>query len=434
MVDDNKSAAGAMILDLTPVFAAVVSRSDLISLPLIPVRFTLLLQQETSCIDPLSKLVIWPPSSWQRRLFMKSGRSGVVVCCLNVMLLGLFCVSAAFAQTKGGLISLTKEQILEGSKKEGKIKVVPGHDESAIPTLVKAFQKKYSYLQVTWAIVGGIEGAQRELFQMAAGATTTDAFSPSSSFFSEYLGKNLIKRYDYAAMAKAGHLKIPMEMIDDSGVIVWLGSNTGILTYNSKLVPPDRAPKTWDSCLDSYFGGKFSVDSKPNVLSWLAASWGEEKLLAFAKRLKQNKPLFSRGNTRNITMLAAGEVVMNCGMYIHTADRLMKKDPSAPIKMVIPNPFPISYHEPEAVYVNSKNPHAALLWIEFLASREGQDAAESIEPGRGSFFVEGTLAHKLAKGSNVSLCGGECRHREEKLIQRIAVEAWGLPKVGAQPR
>ena len=365
---------------------------------------------------------------------MQSRRSSRRLQLLLMMLFALFFIAPAHGQTKGGLISLTKEQILEGAKKEGKVKVVPGHDESAIPTLVNAFQKKYPFLQVSWAIVGGIEAAQRELFQMVAGASTTDAFSPSSSFFSDYLSKNLIKRYDFAAMAKAGQLKIPMEMIDDSGVIVWLGSNTGILTYNSKLVPPDKAPKTWDSCVDPYFSGKFSVDSKPNVLSWLAASWGEEKLLAFAKRLKQNKPLFSRGNTRNITMLAAGEVVMNCGMYIHTADRLMKKDPSAPIKMVIPNPFPISYHEPEAVYINSKSPHAALLWIEFLASKEGQDAAESIEPGRGSFFVEGTLAHKLAKGSNVSLCSGECRHREEKLIQRIAVEAWGLPKVGAQPR
>jgi ABC-type Fe3+ transport system substrate-binding protein len=366
---------------------------------------------------------------------MTLSKSGVVSALLSfVPLLGFFCASPALAQSKGGLISLSREQILEGAKKEGNVRVVPGHDESAIPTLVKAFQKKYPFLKVTWGIVGGIEAAQRELFQMTAGTTTTDAFSPSSSFFSEYFSKNLIKKYDYRAMAKAGHLKIPMEMIDDSGVVVWLGSNTGVLAYNTKLVPPDKVPKSWESCLDPYFSGKFSVDSKPNILGWLSASWGEEKLLAFAKQLKQNKPVFSRGNTRNITMLAAGEVVMNCGMYIHTADRLMRKDTTAPIKMVIPNPFPISYHEPEAVYMNSKNPHAALLWIEFLASKEGQDAAESIEPGRGSFFVEGTLAHKLAKGANVSLCAGECRYREEKLIQRIAVEAWGLPKVGAAPK
>ncbi|MGH7845840.1 MAG: ABC transporter substrate-binding protein, partial [Candidatus Binatia bacterium] len=219
-----------------------------------------------------------------------------------------------------------------------------------------------------------------------------------------------------------------------SGIVVWLGSNTGVLTYNTKLVPSDKAPKSWDSCLDPYFKSKFSVDTKPNILTWLTPKWGEEKVLSFARRLKENKAVFSRGNTRNITQLISGEVVLNCGMYIHTAERVMRQDPSAPVKIVIPDPFPISYHEPEAVYANSKNPHAALLWIEFLASKEGQETVEGLEPGRGSFLVEGTLAHKYAKGSNVSFCGDQCREDEEKLMQRIAVEAWGAPKVGAAPK
>ena len=350
------------------------------------------------------------------------------------VLSGTLYLAEALAQGKQPMISLTREQILEGAKKEGKLRVVPNHDESTIPSLVKGFQKKYPFLQVSWGIVGGIEASQRQLFELAAGTSNADIFSPSSTFFDEYFRKDLIKKYDFRAMAKAGHLKIPQEMIDDSGVIVWLGSNTGVISYNTKLVPADKAPKGWESCLDPYFMGKFSVDSKPNILSWLAASWGEEKLLAYAKRLKENKAIFSRGNTRNIAMLGSGEVLMNCGMYIHTMDRLVRKDPSIPIKMVIPDPFPMSYHEPEVVYAHSKNPHGALLWIEFIASKEGQELAESIDPGRGSMLVEGTLAHKLARGTNISLCVGACRQREDKITERIAVEAWGLPKVGATPK
>lgn len=365
---------------------------------------------------------------------MKISMRRALALAIGLTFFGIARLSPAASPPKQGMISLTREQIIEGAKKEGKMRVVPGHDESTIPILVKGFQKKYPFLQITWGIVGGIEAAQRQLFEMTAGTSGVDVFSPSTAFFSDYFRKDFIKRYDFRAMSKTGQLKILPEMIDDSGVLVWLGANTGVITYNSKLVPPDKIPKSWESCVDPNWKGKFSVDTKPNILTWLSPRWGEEKLLAYAKRLKENNPVWGRGNTRNITLLASGEVAMNCGMYIHTMDRLVKKDPTAPIKMVVPDPFPMSYHEPEGVYAGSKSPHAALLWIEFLASKEGQELAESIDPGRGSFLVEGTLAHKFAKGANVSLCGNDCRYREDKLMERIAVEAWGLPKVGSGPK
>jgi iron(III) transport system substrate-binding protein len=364
---------------------------------------------------------------------MKISRSAVLGVMIGFIVFS-FAPISGLAQSKQGMISLTREQIMEGAKKEGKVRVTPGHDESAIPTLVKAFQKKYPFIQTTWGIVGGTDSGQRQLFEMAAGTSNVDAFSPSSAFFSDYFRKDLIKKYDFRAMSKAGHLKIPLEMIDDSGVVAWLGTNTGVLAYNTKLVPPEKAPKSWENCLDPQWKGKFSVDTKPNVFAWLVPRWGEEKLLSFARRLKENNPVWARGNTRNITALSTGEVVLNCGMYIQVIERTLRKDQTLPIKMVIPDPFPMSYHEPEAVYANSKNPHAALLWIEFIASREGQELAETIETGRGSFLVEGTLAHKLAKGKNISLCADDCRYREDKLMERIAVEAWGLPKLGAGPK
>jgi hypothetical protein len=49
--------------------------------------------------------------------------------------------------------------------------------------------------------------------------------------------------------------------------------------------------------------------------------------------------------------------------------------------------------------------------------------------------MEGTLANKLKKeAANVSLCGNDCRGTEDKLMQRIATEAWGFPKVGYEPK
>jgi ABC-type thiamine transport system substrate-binding protein len=91
----------------------------------------------------------------------------------------------------------------------------------------------------------------------------------------------------------------------------------------------------------------------------------------------------------------------------------------------------VSFHEPFGVYRKAKNPHAALLWLEFLASGEAQQIVDTWDPGRAFFMFEGTLANKLTKGNETSICTDRCRASEEKIMERIAVEAWGFPKVGA---
>jgi spermidine/putrescine-binding protein len=88
------------------------------------------------------------------------------------------------------------------------------------------------------------------------------------------------------------------------------------------------------------------------------------------KESKTTTLFFNRGNTRNLGLLAEAKVAMNCGMYIHPMSRLLKKQPALPIKMVVPDPFPVTFHDPQAIFAGAKNPHAALLWLEFLAAKE----------------------------------------------------------------
>ena len=65
-----------------------------------------------------------------------------------------------------------------------------------------------------------------------------------------------------------------------------------------------------------------------------------------------------------------------------------------------------------------------------VVSRERQEILDTVDPGRASFLIPKTLAHKLATGANVAICAVGCRDREDDLMKRIAVAAWGLPKIG----
>lgn len=363
---------------------------------------------------------------------MKTSRRIWVFLNLVFALATLFSASRSFAQVRQNMISVMNAQMIAGAKKEGKLLLHPAlrpeYDEATLPELLKAFSKKYPFIEATWGVsaMGARPNAKQALDELTAGKAVVDIIGFSGSFPSEYPQRDLLKKFDLKAMAQNGEIKVPLEMIDETGMIVWSSNNTGVITYNSALVAADKAPKGWQDCLEPEWKGKFSVDANPNMLTWLVPRWGEQRLLDFAKGIKGNDAVFNRGNTRNLGLLAEAKVAMNCGMYIHPMSRLLKKQPALPIKMVVPDPFPITFHDPQAIFAGAKNPHAALLWLEFLAAKEAQEIVDGNEPGRGSFLVDGNLAHRLAKNANLSVCNVSCLLLGNKLAERIAVEIWGL--------
>jgi len=346
---------------------------------------------------------------------------------------GLFTANqaAAAAQPVKEAIYDSRQHVIDGAKKEGKLLLHPSlrpeYDRATLPELLNAFGKMYPFVKAGWGTSAAKERERTAaLEELTAGKAVVDILGFSGSFPSGYAERGLLRRYDLKAMARDGQIKIPAEMIDPNGMIVWSSNNTGIITYNNALISQDKAPKSWESCLDPQWRGRFSVDANPNMLTWLVPRWGEERLFDFAKKLKDNDAVFARGNTRNLGLLAEGKLAMNCGMYIHPMSRMLKKDPALPIKMVVPDPFPITLHDPQAVYSGATNPHAALLWLEFLASSEAQRIIDANEAGRGSFLVAGSLAHKLAQSVNVSFCDVPCLLSGNRRAEKIAVEIWKL--------
>lgn len=333
------------------------------------------------------------------------------------------------ARSQGGMemIRETRAHILDDAKKEGKLIISPGFEESTTPHLIEAFKKKYPFVkEVVWSKPPDFK---KQLSDLIEGKAVVDAFRPAPNVWSQYFSNNLFRRYDFKHMAETGQLNVAPPMIDESGVVVWSGSIVGVMAYNISRTDTE-ALSGWESCLNSKWNGRFTVDSKPNVLASLTAGWGEAKLLDYARKLKQNNPIIVRGSTQGLTKLAAGEFSFMCGVYLHALERFVRANPSAPIKRLVALPLPVAFHEPEAVFIRAPNRHTALLWIEFLASPEGQEILDAVDPGRASFLVPKTLANNLTSGANVSVCAKGCRDREDDLIKRIAVDAWGLAKVG----
>jgi iron(III) transport system substrate-binding protein len=333
------------------------------------------------------------------------------------------------------MLYATRAEIMAGAEKEGEIIVSPGFEENIDP-YKKAFTAAYPMIKnFTWRVVTGNAAGERFAAELIAGRTDVDVFDIRTEYRADLEKNNVFARYDLKAMAEDGQLKIPADSVDEGGWSTWNSNRMYAIAYNTEMISAADAPTNWDSCLDPKFSGKSFVDTKASAFAALYTAWGEQRILDYTTKLKANNPVFLRGGTAGLTRLLSGEVPMFCGAQTNSVFRILLDDPKAPIKLVATDPLPVEVGENEGISLKAKHPNAALLWMEFVASPQGVQLLDTIDPGVASMFLEGTKASQLtaeleAKGGKVAFCNAACSSYLDTIAPKIVVQSWGLPKVG----
>jgi iron(III) transport system substrate-binding protein len=129
----------------------------------------------------------------------------------------------------------------------------------------------------------------------------------------------------------------------------------------------------------------------PSDYDWFASivrSMGQEKGLGYFRKLAAQKPAMRSGHTLLAEILASGEVPMVLTAYNHSVEKMKQK--GAPVDW---KPLQPAFATPNVVALTRKapHPHAALLFADFLLSKEGQEIIK--ERGRVpvSLAVDSTL-------------------------------------------
>lgn len=280
--------------------------------------------------------------------------------------------------------------------------------------------------------IRGQDAGQRNLLEIKSGlAKDWDIVRTYTDFYSEYLP--YLWKIDLLGLAEHGVLAIPPKMIDPKqrNVMVIL-SRFSVAAYNKNLVPPNQVPKTWEDILKPQFKGrKFAVDLRPQELAALVPAWGLEKTLDFCHKLAAQQPIWVRGGSRTLVALGAGEVPLFFGVNYDSVKRSQRKDPLGVIQFVILEPVPIRVSSEHAILATSKNPHAALLWLEWIASSEAQKLIDEHEPLAASIYVRGSVAEQEVRGKELSVVNWEQNERMEQWLAKM-FEAFGFPKVDAK--
>ncbi len=306
-------------------------------------------------------------------------------------------------------------KLIEGAKAEGKVIWQDGLKPEEAKPMIETFQKKYPFIKVEHTRIHATESRERIMREMMAGIVKIDVFDIGGEQTPEYKKAGLLDKYDWT---KA--FDVRPEQLEKDQMLLVIGASVKGVGYNTNKVEKKDLPKTWEDLLDPKWKGKIVVDTRPKTFLQLMPVWGEERVYGYLKKLVANKPMFRRGQTESIELMAAGEFPMIAGTYYHSLTLVKKK--GAPVDFAVLDPVPVTLEE-EAIAKGAPHPNAAKLLLGWIA-REGQkfydDATDRGIPLPG--FDTGSA--KIVKGKKLSLFIGGWIDREAEL-QEKALKAMG---------
>jgi iron(III) transport system substrate-binding protein len=270
-------------------------------------------------------------------------------------------ISAARADTPK-----TKAEVYEAAKKEGKVVYWSALDQPAIKEMAKVFNKTYPGIQVEHFDILPGPALERMVNESRAGRLSVDAFDTPVSYSPIVLDRDLCDPFTW--QETFGLQKT--ETFYDNKLIFSFTLDLPV-AYNTKLVKPADVPKSWDDLLDPKWKGKILVEARGITFTILMTKWGEEKTIAYLRKLLANKPVIIRGGTPTMEAVAGGQVAIAIGTYGGKVESAQLK--GAPIEWARVSPIPTQ------IYLNgtvkgAKHPNAARLWITWMRTPEAQAA------------------------------------------------------------
>lgn len=276
-------------------------------------------------------------------------------------------------------------RLLREGKKEGSLNLYTSQSPKDTAALIDAFQKKYDIKVTVWR-ASGEKVIQRAVTEAHAHRYTPDVFESDAVVLESLHREKLLQEF-YSPSFK----DLPPSAFQKGRGYVADRFNFFTMVFNTNLVKPDEAPKTYQDLLNPKWSGKLGLEVADS--DWFAAmvkNMGEAEGLDYFRRLKDNKPQLRKGHTLMAELVAAGEIPIAVALYNHAAARLAKS--GAPIEWRALTPT-MGRAGAVGLASNLSHPYAALLLVDFMLSKEGQEIIKSRQRVPASTVVPSPLSN-----------------------------------------
>jgi ABC-type Fe3+ transport system substrate-binding protein len=319
----------------------------------------------------------------------------------------LLCASAGVGIAGAQEILLSRapnreEAIIEGARREGQLVLYSAAIvNQALRPLADAFMKVYPFVKMTfWR--GDSEEIMAKLAAEARASKVVADVVESTGMAEVAVSAGFTLPY-YTPMVEA----IPERYRDPRGHWTTMRVSYFSIAYNTKLVPPADVPKTYDDLLDSRWRGKLAwrigtASGTPLFITAIRLARGEEKAASFFRQLAGQKVVnFGSGSARTLVdRVIAGEFPIALNIFAHHP--LISRAKGAPVDSQLMDPVP-STAASMMIPKGAQHPHAALLLIDFILSRQGQQILADADyfPVRSDVAPKETLASVIPARAGV---------------------------------
>ncbi len=262
-------------------------------------------------------------------------------------------------------------RIEQGARAEGKLVLVHTLRGPLGAGHVELFHRRYPFLALDVAgEIGSQDAAERLLAEETAGRHLTDAIVTAVMDLDELIRRGEVARFPTPAVEAI--LPRYRGFIDPQNRwIPWFWSEHGI-SYNTKLVSPEQAPKRWSDLCNPAFRGGVSFDPAENrFLSGLNSMLGEAATVRLLACIGGNDPIVQRGHTQRMELMLAGDHMVQGDNYLYHGVAMQRKNPATPYAIVYSAPI-LATNDVAAINRNAPNPYAAALFADWTLSAESQ--------------------------------------------------------------
>jgi iron(III) transport system substrate-binding protein len=342
------------------------------------------------------------------------------ICCLLLCATTAFAASAPMTPAQLALYQGSdREKILiEGAKREGRFTLYTSH--TWFRTFVREFEKKYPFIKASeWR--NDSKNLIRKVFEESkSGRTLVDVVETTADGMGIMKREGLFQEYfspearfypnELKPKGKNGFFYLPNRETYNS------------LGFNTKLVPPASAPRTLKDLVDPKWRGKMAITSTSTGVRWIGNALETQGREYLDKMAEQEISVQDMAPAALINLVGSGEIPLSPTIF--DANVTIAKQKGSPVEWRPLEPV-VTTVGSAALIVKAANPHTALLFIDYLLSKEGQQLI--MKGGLWSPREDvGTVEQKFKKSyldEKYSLEEIEAKHAQwESLLRQLFIK------------
>ena len=264
-----------------------------------------------------------------------------------------------------------QERLIEGAKAEGEVVFYSAMIvNQALRPISEGFMKKYPFIKVNYWRSESAGIFTKLSAEMRAGKLVADVVE-GTGVGESVIQAGFAQAYDTPMMAE-----IPARYHDPN--MLWTPTRRSFfgIGYNTKTTPASDVPKSYEDLLDPRWKGRMawhagSASGADLFVTNLRMAWGEARAKAYLDHLaEQNIISLSGASARGLVdRVIAGELGLSLNIFAHHP--LISAAKGAPVSSILLDPV-ASTIGTMIVPKGVRHPHAAMLLVDYILSKEGQ--------------------------------------------------------------